>query len=96
MGEENGILRNKNKHLLYEKLKEAEEIILSIMDERVFLPDDRIDLLLTDIQERLQGLRPCSGLDAIQLEEVYVNLIMGVMNQDLLDSSTLNNLKTES
>ena len=85
-------MREKNKRLLYNKLKKAEEAILMIMDERSFLPDDAIDLLLTDIQERLQGLRPCAGLDALQLEELYVNMIIGVMSQDLLDASDKLNL----
>ena len=86
------MLREKSKRLLYNKLKKAEETILMIMDERSFLPDDTIELLLADIQERLQGLRPCTGLDAPQLEELYVNMIIGVMSQDLLDVSDKLNL----
>ncbi|HEC87916.1 MAG TPA: hypothetical protein ENI52_01210 [Thermoplasmata archaeon] len=77
---------DKAKKLVYEKLKSAEALIAKIMDESSLKTDDEISLLLDDIQLRLVGSRVPIGkkYDYIELESIYVNIIVGVMDQDLL------------
>jgi len=80
------ILKDAAKKILYEKLKSAEALIAKIIDESSLKHDDEISVLLADIQSRLDGSRVPQGkkYDYLELENIYVNLIVGVMDQDLL------------
>lgn len=78
--------KERTKKLLYDKLKGAEEIVVKIMEECALEPNNMISLLLADIQERLSGskISPDVGLQDAKLEDIYINVIEGVMIQELL------------
>lgn len=56
------------------------------MEERSFEPDNRIKDLMEDLQERLSGSRVTvmQKLEYIELEDLYLNVIVGVIDQDML------------
>jgi hypothetical protein len=78
--------REKTKKFLHEKLLFAEQIISRIIDENAFKPEDVISKLLLDIQSRLNGAKVSATKpdEYIELEDIYVNVIIGIMSQDLL------------
>jgi signal transduction protein with GAF and PtsI domain len=76
----------KAKKLLHDKLQSAESIVNRIMTESSLTPKDEIAALFTNIQERLKGIGISDDVELTQLEDVYVNLIVGVMSQDMLES----------
>lgn len=78
--------REKTKQLLYEKLKRAEYVIEKIMEEYALKPEHRIELLISNIQQRISGAKVSSdeALHHTHLQDIYANLIDGIMNQDLL------------
>lgn len=79
-------LRAKVKKQLLEKLQAAEHIIASISEECGFNTDAKINSLLTDIQTRLSGAKISSDaiLQHAYLEDIYVNIVVGIMDQDML------------
>lgn len=79
-------LAEKAKKSLDDKLQSAESIIGKIMNEFSLTPADKIDALFMNIQERLEGIGGSVDVELAQLEDVYVNLIIGVMSQDMLKS----------
>ena len=74
----------KTKNILREKLECAENVIAAMMNECALSPDDKIDLLLLNIQERIKNVGVSDNDELSQLEDVYVNLIVGVIAQDML------------
>ncbi len=78
--------KGKTKQLLYDKLKRAAYVIAKIMEEYSLTPGDRIEVLISQIQQRISGATVSSdeALHHTQLEDVYANLIEGVMVQDFL------------
>ncbi|KPK64873.1 hypothetical protein AMJ83_01520 [candidate division WOR_3 bacterium SM23_42] len=78
--------REKAKNILCEKLDRAENVIAGVMNECALSPDDKIDLLLLNIQERIKNVGASDNYELAQLEDIYVNLIVGVMSQDMLDA----------
>ena len=76
----------KAKKSLHDKLQSAESIVGKIMNEFSLTPTDKIDALFMNIQERLRGIGGSDDVELAQLEDVYVNLIIGVMSQDVLES----------
>ena len=77
---------DKTKKLLHDKLQFANVAISKIMSDHSLTPEDKIAVLFTNIQERLKGIGGSDDVELIQLEDVYVNLIIGVMAQDTLGS----------
>lgn len=79
-------LRTKVKKQLLEKLHAAERIIASISEECGFNTDAKINSLLTDIQTRLSGAKISSNavLQHAYLEDIYINMVVGIMDQDML------------
>lgn len=77
---------DKAKKSLFEKLTSAQQLIHKIMEERSFEPDNRIKDLMEDLQERLSGSRVTvmQKLEYIELEDLYLNVIVGVIDQDML------------
>ena len=76
--------RDKTKNILRDKLERAENVIAGVMNEYALSPDDKIDLLLLNIQERVKNVAVSDHDELSQLEDLYVNLIVGVMSQDML------------
>jgi len=81
-------LREKVKKQLLEKLQVAESIIEKIFGECRFKEDEKISALLEDIQTRLQGAKISADaqLQYTYLEDIYVNMVVGIMDQDMLSS----------
>ena len=81
-------LRDKVKKQLADKLQAAESIIGKICNECQLKEDDKISVVLEDIQARLKGEKV--SVDALlmhsYLEDIYVNMIVGIMDQDMLSS----------
>ena len=87
-------LRGKVKKQLLEKLQAAESIIAKIFEECRFKEDEKISVLLEDIQARLRGEKVSADahLQHAYLEDIYVNMVVGIMDQDMLspqDKTTL-------
>ena len=78
--------QGKTKQLLYDKLKMAEYVIDKIMEEYALKPESRIELLISNIQQRISGAKVSSdeALHHTHLQDIYANLIDGIMTQDLL------------
>lgn len=76
----------KMKKLLHDKLQFTDSVISKIMAETSLTPEDKIAALFTNIQERLKGIGGSENVEQAQLEDVYVNLIIGIMAQDMLGS----------
>jgi hypothetical protein len=81
------LTREKAKKILYDKLTAAERILNGVMDSCLLTPDDRISLLLSNIQVRLHGMGDKEDAVLSELQDIYVNLIIGVMSQDMLESN---------
>ena len=79
-------LREKVKKQLLEKLQTAESIIAKIFGECRFKEDEKISVLLEDIQTRLNGAKVSADaqLQYAYLEDIYVNIFVGIMDQDML------------
>lgn len=84
--------RDKAKRILYDKLTAAENAVSEIMSSCSLTPDDKIALLLSNIQVRLHGMDHSENEALIELQDLYVNLIIGVMSQDMLESTDEINL----
>ena len=84
--------REKTKKILHDKLTAAEMIINEIMNTCSLTSDDKIALLLANIQVRLHGIEDSEDESLVELQDIYVNLIIGVMSQDMLESSDEINL----
>ena len=87
-------LRARVKKQLLEKLQAAESIIAKIFEECRFKEDEKISVLLEDIQTRLRGEKVSADaqLQHAYLEDIYVNMVVGIMDQDMLspqDKTTL-------
>ena len=78
--------QEKAKKILYDKLQYADTLIGKIMAESSLTPSDEIGTLFTHIQERLKGIGGSDDVELTQIEDVYVNLIVGIMSQDMLES----------
>lgn len=76
----------KAKKILYDKLQYADTIIQKIMTEFSLASDDEIAKLFAEIQERLKGIGGSDDTELALLEDVYVNVIVGIMSQDMLES----------
>ncbi len=78
--------RGKTKQLLLDKLKRAEYVIEKIIEEYGLMPENRIELLISNIQQRISGAKVSSdeALHHTHLQDIYANLIDGIMTQDLL------------
>jgi len=81
-------LREKVKKQLLEKLQAAALIISKIAEECRFKEDEKISALLEDIQARLNGEKVSADteLQHAYLEDIYVNIVVGIMDQDMLSS----------
>ena len=79
--------REKTKKILYDKLTAAERVINEIMHSCSLTSDDKIALLLSNIQVRLHGTEDSEDELLVELQDIYLNLIIGVMSQDMLESS---------
>lgn len=79
--------RDKTKNLLYDKLTAADRIVNEVMAACSLAPEDKISLLLSNIQIRLHGIENSEDATLLELQDIYVNLIIGVMCQDMLESS---------
>jgi len=79
--------REKTKKILYDKLTTAQRVISEIMTSCLLTSDDKIALLLSNIQVRLHGIEDTEDETLLELQDIYVNLIIGVMSQDMLESS---------
>lgn len=81
-------LREKVKKQLFEKLEAAEYIIVKIVEECRFKDDEKIRALLEDIQTRLSGAKTSADfrLQHAYLEDIYVNMVVGIIDQDMLSS----------
>lgn len=79
--------REKNKKILYDKLTYAEKVIGEIMTTCSLSPEDKLGLLLSNIYFRLRGVEGSQDVASVELQDIYVNLIIGVMSQDMLESS---------
>ena len=79
--------REKTKKILYDKLTAAETVINEMMTSCSLTSDDKIALLLSNIQIRLHGIEDSEDETLHELQDIYVNLIIGVMSQDMLESS---------
>ncbi len=79
-------LRARVKKQLLEKLQAAESIIAKIFEECRFKEDEKISVLLEDIQTRLRGEKVSADaqLQHAYLEDIYVNMVVGIMDQDML------------
>jgi hypothetical protein len=86
MREQPDSLRAKVKKQVQEKLHSAEAIIQKIIDECGFKENAKIDALLQDLQTRLRGEKISSDaqLQHAYLEDIYINMIVGIMDQDML------------
>lgn len=78
--------RDKAKRALFEKIESAQQVILKVMEEGSFESDDAIKLLIDDLQERLSGSRVTvlQKIEYVELEDLYLNVIVGVIDQDML------------
>jgi hypothetical protein len=79
--------REKNKKILYDRLTTAERTISEMMQSCALTSEDKISLLLNNMQVRLQGIESAENGSLSELQDIYVNLIIGVMAQDMLESS---------
>jgi len=79
--------REKLKKILYDKLVAAERVMNEIMTSCSLTPEDKIALLLSNIQVRLHGIGNTEDAVLSELQDIYVNLIIGVMSQDMLEST---------
>lgn len=79
--------REKTKKILYDKLTTAQRVIGEIMTSCSLTSDDKIALLLSHIQVNLHGIEDSEDESLLELRDIYVNLIIGVMSQDMLESS---------
>ena len=79
--------RDKHKKILYDKLVSAEKAISEIMSTCSLVPEDKISLLLSNIHVRLHGIEESEDVALAELQDIYVNLVIGVMSQDMLESS---------
>jgi hypothetical protein len=77
----------KTKKILYDKLTAAEKVISEIMVSCSLTPNDKIALLLSNIQVRIHGMEDPEDETLSELQDLYVNLIIGVMSQDMLEST---------
>lgn len=79
-------LREKVKKQLLEKLQATESIITKIFEECRFKEDEKISVLIEDIQTRLRGekISADAQLQHAYLEDIYVNMVVGIMDQDML------------
>lgn len=75
------------KEILYGKLTSAEMVVNEIMTSCSLVSEDKIALLLSNIQIRLHGIGDTDYAALSELQDIYVNLIVGVMHQDMLESS---------
>ena len=76
--------REKTKNILGDKLNRAENLIADVLNEYALSPDDKIDLLLLNIQQRIKNVGVSDNDELTELEDIYVNLIVGVISQDML------------
>ena len=79
-------LRAKVRKQLLEKLQAAELVIEKLCHECNIDDDAKITAILEDIQSRLKGEKVSSDALLIHsyLEDIYVNMIVGIMDQDML------------
>jgi len=77
----------KTKKILYDKLTAAERVVNEMMASCSLTSDDKIALLLSNIRVRLHGREDSEDESLVELQDIYVNLIIGVMSQDMLESS---------
>jgi hypothetical protein len=79
--------REKVKQDLYGKLTRADQILHILIDEMNFQRDEKISRIIEEIQYRLKGIQTTSEsgrIEYIELEDMYLNVIIGVMDQDRL------------
>ena len=79
--------REKIKKDLYNKLTRADEILNILVDEMNFQQDEQISKVIEEIQYRLKGIQTTSEsgkIEYVELEDMYLNVIIGVMDQDQL------------
>lgn len=79
--------RDKAKKELSDKLTRADDILRILMDEMNFKTDDLISKLIEEIQYRMKGIQTASAsgrIEYLELEDMYLNIIIGVMDQDQL------------
>jgi len=79
--------REKIRQTLHSKLESADKAIALVMTTCSLTPSDNIGLLLSNIQAKLYGIEDKEDTVLIELQDIYVNLIMGVMSQDMIESS---------
>ena len=79
--------REKIKQTLHSKLETADNAIAEVMTTCSLTPGDNIGLLLSNIQAKLYGIEDKEDAALIELQDIYVNLIMGVMSEDMIESS---------
>ncbi|MBN2619970.1 hypothetical protein JXB22_02680 [candidate division WOR-3 bacterium] len=79
--------RDKAKRDLADKLARADEILGIVIEEMNFQREDLISKLIEEIQYRMKGLQTTSEsgrIEYVELEDMYLNIIVGVMEQDQL------------
>lgn len=79
--------RERVKKELHDKLSRADEIIAILIDEMNFQTDDKISKLIEEIQYRLKGIQVTAETSRVhyqELEDMYLNIIIGIMDQDRL------------
>jgi len=79
--------RDRAKNELSDKLMRADVILRIMIDEMNFQKDDRIVKLIEEIQYRMKGIQTVSEsgrIEYVELEDMYLNIIIGVMDQDRL------------
>jgi hypothetical protein len=98
MQKQSASLRDKVKEQLLEKLLAAESIITKIFEECSFKKDEKISVLFEDIQTRLNGVKVSADaqLQYAYLEDIYVNMLVGIMDQDMLSPQDKTVLLVES
>jgi hypothetical protein len=79
--------RDKAKKELADKIARADEILGILIEEMNFQRDDLISKLIEEIQYRMRGIQKTSEsgrIEYIELEDIYLNIMIGVMDQDQL------------
>jgi len=84
--------REKTKKILYDKLTTAQRVVDEMMTSCSLASDDKISMLLSNIQVRLHGIEDSEDESLLELQDIYVNLIIGVISQDMLESTDEINL----
>lgn len=79
-------LRDKVRKQLLEKLQAAESVIEKICKECNLDDETKITVMLDDIQSRLKGEKVSTDAQLMHsyLEDIYVNMLVGIMDQDML------------